>query len=117
MKALIAAIAVRATVPAASASAASKVNLSGRWQCVARCGGPPGAFAFITQNGSNLRILNTAGVPSKAWIDHPGHIWVDRTQEGALYSPNGLTLQFDRGAIWRRISEMPGQRPVLRGRG
>jgi hypothetical protein len=57
------------------------------------------AFAYITQNGWDLNLLNEVGMPSRAWIDYPGHIWVQRTNEGAIYSPNGFTLQFDRGTI------------------
>ena len=61
--------------------------------------------AYIPQNGWNLNLLNEAGVPSRAWIDWPGHIWAENWSEGAVYSPDGLTIQFDSGTIWRR--ELP----------
>jgi hypothetical protein len=114
MKAVLAAIALSATMLISSASAQS-VNLSGRWQCMALCNGPPGGFAFITQNGWDLNVLNDVGVPSRAWIDYPGHIWIERADEGAIYSPDGFTLQFDRGTIWQRAPEMPS--PPLGSRG
>jgi hypothetical protein len=88
---------------ATSASAEGPyMNLTGQWQCVALCLGPPGSLAFITQNGWDMNIVNDAGVPSRAWIDYPGHIWVERANDGAVYSPDGLRLQFDRGAVWQR---------------
>jgi hypothetical protein len=33
----------------ASGASAQGVNLSGPWQCVALCLGPPGGIAYITQ--------------------------------------------------------------------
>ena len=114
MKVVLTAIGLSAALVASGASAQG-VNLSGRWQCVERCLGAPGSFAFITQNGWDLNILNDVGEPSRAWIDYPGHIWVERASEGAIFSPDGFTLQFDRGTIWQRAPEMPP--PPLRSRG
>lgn len=95
---------VMAALVAGEASAQG-VNLIGRWRCVELCLGPPGSFAFITQNGWELNIVNDAGQPSRAWVDYPGRIWVENAQQGAIYSPDGTTLQFDRGSIWRRAPE------------
>jgi hypothetical protein len=114
MKAVLGAIALSVTMLASGASA-QNANLNGRWQCMALCAGPPGGFAFITQNGWDLNVLNDAGVPSRAWIDYPGHMWVERANQGALFSPDGFTLQFDRGTIWQRAPEMPP--PFLQRRG
>ncbi len=100
MKVVLTAIALSAALVVSDASAQG-INLSGRWQCVAQCFGPPGGLAYITQNGWDLNIANTAGVASRAWIDYPGHIWL-RSNEGAIYSPDGLTLQFDNGTVWQR---------------
>ena len=108
--AILTAIALSAALVSSQASAQG-VNLSGRWQCVTLCLGPPGSIAYITQNGWDLNVLNDAGEPSRAWIDYPGHIWVDRADQGAIYSPDGFTLQFDRGTVWQRAPELPSSPP------
>jgi hypothetical protein len=54
-------------------------------------------------------------MPSRAWIDYPGHIWIESANQGALFSPDGFTLQFDRGTIWQRAPEMAP--PILQRRG
>ena len=87
---------------ATSDGSAQVINLNGWWQCVAQCFGPPGGVAYITQNGWDLNIANAAGVASRAWIDYPGHIWVHWSKQGAIYSPDGFTLQFDNGTVWQR---------------
>jgi len=104
------AIAILSVLAATDASAQSlSINLSGRWQCVAQCiAAPPGSFAYITQNGWELNMVNGAGLASRAWVDYPGRIWINAANEGAIYSPDGNTIQFDRGTIW--------QRAPLRGR-
>jgi hypothetical protein len=110
MKILGTAIALAAALVTTGASAQG-VNLSGRWQCVTLCTGVPGSFAYITQNGWDLNLVNDSGVPSRAWIDWPGHIWVNRFQEGAIYSPDGFALQFDHGTVWQRAPELPPPPP------
>lgn len=95
-----------------SNASAQGVNLTGRWQCLAQCLGAPGSFAFITQNGWELNVVNDAGVPSRAWVDYPGRIWIDRANMGAIYAPDGLTLQFDGGTIWQRVPEVLVLPPV-----
>jgi hypothetical protein len=96
---------VLSTVLTATDASAQGVNLTGRYQCMALCRGG-GVFAFVTQNGWNLNIVNEAGLPSRAWIDYPGHIWVQREDQGAIYSPDGITIQFERGTIWQRAPEL-----------
>jgi hypothetical protein len=54
-----------------------------------------------------VNVLNEAGVPSRAWVDWPGHIWVQSFQEGAIYSPDDLVIQFDRGTIRQRDLGLP----------
>jgi len=110
MKALFTAIVLSATLAASGASAQGS-NLSGRWQCMAQCLGPPGGFAFITQNGWDLNIVNDAGMASRAWEDYPGHIWIEAMNVGALYSPDGFTLQFTNGTIWQRAPILPPPPP------
>ena|ERR1700733_12009232 len=97
-------------------ASAQGVNLSGQWQCIATCLGPTGSFAYITQNGWELNVLNEAGQPTRGWIDYPGHVWLQSPGLGGLYSPDGVALQFDNGTIWRRAPELPPP-PALRSRG
>ena len=114
MKLVFTAIALSATMLASSASARG-INLSGQWQCVASCLAPPGSFAYITQNGWDLNVVNEAGMASRAWVDYPGHIWIDRANQGAIYFPDGFTLQFDSGTVWQRAPVLPP--PPLPSRG
>src|SRR5579871_1016433 len=66
------AIAVLAALFATGASAQVQgVDLNGRYQCVVLCLGGPGGFAFITQNGWQLNVVNEAGQASRAWVDYP----------------------------------------------
>jgi hypothetical protein len=78
------------------------LGLSGQFQCIAGCaGGSPGP-AFVTQNGWDLNLVNEIGQPSRAWVDWPGHIWVQSWNEGAVYSADGMTIQFDNGTVWAK---------------
>ena len=113
--------AVVALIAMASTEASSQVlNLSGPYRCVQGCvEGLIGQPAFITQNGWDMRLVSEAGMPSRAWIDRPGHIWVDFWHEGAVYSVDGLTIQFDHGTIWQRdlavlipVAPVPSAVPV-----
>jgi hypothetical protein len=84
-----------------TAASAQEVNLTGPYQCVTNCAGP--GPATVTQNGWDLNLVNEMGAPSRAWVDWPGHIWVQNWNEGAIYSPDGMTIQFDRGTVWHRM--------------
>jgi hypothetical protein len=75
-------------------------GLSGQFQCVAGCAGA--GPAFVTQNGWDLNLVNEIGQPSRAWVDYPGHIWVQSWSEGAVYSADGMTIQFDNGTVWAK---------------
>jgi len=82
------------------------LNLSGEFQCVEGCaGGQPGP-AFVTQNRWDLNLVNEVGQPTRAWVDWPGHIWAQGWNEGAVYSADGMTIQFDNGTVWRRNVEL-----------
>jgi hypothetical protein len=108
-------IAILAALMATNASAQVQgVDLNGRYQCVLMCLGAPGGLAFITQNGWELNIMNDVGEPSRAWVNYPGRIWVDRANQGAIYSPDGMTIQFDLGTIWQRALEVPPPPPRRR---
>src|ERR1700688_2281033 len=99
----------------ATGAAAPGVNLNRQFRCVAVCApGLQGQPAFVTQNGGNLNLLNEAGEPSRAWIDWNGHIWADDWHEGALFTADGMTIQFDRGSIWQRdLGEPPPAPPPV----
>ena len=102
---------------ATSADAQPLVNLTGAYRCVQGCRTVnPENLAYITQNGWSLNLLNEAGEASPAWVDWPGHVWVQNANEGAIYSPDGLTVHFDTGTIWLRVIEPPPP-PTLRSRG
>jgi hypothetical protein len=107
-----------AAVFAATEASAQTVNLTGAYRCVEACrAGPVGSPAFVTQNGPDLNLLNEAGQPSRAWPDSfapATRIWADAWDVGAVYSPDGMTIQFDNGTIWRRDLGPPP--PPLRTR-
>jgi hypothetical protein len=117
MRFLVTALAIGSAFAATDASAQG-VNLTGPYRCVALCrDGLVGQPAFITQNGWNLNLLNEAGEPSRAWVDWIGHIWAEGWNQGAVVSPDGMVIQFDRGTIWQReIAAPPPARPVLQRR-
>jgi hypothetical protein len=77
-------------------------GLSGQFRCIAGCAGGLAGPAFVTQNGWDLNVVNEIGQPSRAWIDYPGHIWVRSWNEGAVYSTDGMTIQFDNGTVWAK---------------
>ena len=85
---------------AATPASAQYVNLSGQYRCVQGCLSP--GPAYVTQNGWELNLVNEVGAPSRAWIDYPGHLWAQYWDEGAVFSPDGMTIQFDRGSVWMR---------------
>ena len=77
-------------------------GLSGQFRCIAGCAGGLAGPAFVTQNGWDLNLVNEIGQPSRAWVDYPGHIWVQSWNEGAVYSADGMTIQFDNGTVWAK---------------
>ena len=110
MKRLSLAIGMVAAFAATGASAQS-INLTGVYTCVDMCRG--GLPAHITQNGGALNLLTEAGVPARAWPDWfapASRIWIDAFNEGAVYSPDGVVIQFDNGTIWRRGLPLPPPR-------
>jgi hypothetical protein len=84
-------------------ASAQWINLSGPYRCVQNCQVPVNGQAFVTQNGWDLNLVNEIGQPAHAWVDYPGHIWIDWWHEGAMFSPDGGTIQFDSGSVWQRI--------------
>ena len=116
MKASLMAFVGAAAVLAVSVTGASAqvLNLTGQFQCVRLCLTTQPAFAYLTQADWELNLVNEAGVPSRGWIVYPGHIWVASWNEGALYSPDGMTIQFDNGAVWQRVIDVPVVGPAIR---
>ena len=105
MRTTFSALAVLALL-APGAAFAQTVNLTGPYRCVEDCrDGLIGNSAFITQNGTDLDLVNEAGQPARAWPDvtaPASRIWIDAWNEGAVYSPDGFTVQFDNGSVWQR---------------
>jgi hypothetical protein len=99
LRSFAAAAAIAASTTGASAQV---LNLSGQFQCVQGCIAAPLAPAFITQADWQLNLVNEAGFPSR-----PGHFWAEAWNEGAIYSPDGMTIQFDRGTVWERVVTLP----------
>jgi len=97
-------VALAALIAVTSTEVSAQVlNLTGQFRCVQGCrDGLVGQLAFITQAGWNLNLVNEAGEPSRGWVDRPGHIWAPNWNEGAIYSADGMIIQFDRGTVWQR---------------
>ena len=99
-----------------TAASAQSVDLTGTWKCIQRCRGD--ALAYVTQNGPQLNLVTEAGVPSRAWPDWyfpASRIWIDAYNISAVYSPDGMLIQFDNGTVWQRY--IPPPPPPLRSRG
>jgi hypothetical protein len=98
-------------------ASAQTVNLTGKYRCVQGCRfGLVGNPAYVTQNRWDLNVVNEAGEPSRAWMDwfSPNRIWIENWNQGAVFSPNGMIIQFDRGTIWQRDLGMPAPPPRRR---
>ena len=89
-----------------NATAQPAVSLTGAYRCVQGCApGFEGYQAFVTQNGWSINIVTEAGVPLQAWFDWfspTTRIWMEALHQGAVYSADGATIQFDRGTVWQR---------------
>ena len=80
-------------------------NLSGLYRCVRGCAGPQ--VGRIVALGRQLVLAGPNGQSIRAWIDWPGHIWVPTLNEGAVYSPDGFTIQCERGSVWVLVDPQP----------
>jgi hypothetical protein len=85
-------------------------TLSGVYRCVHKCAGA--GPAHIMREGWGLDLTNEVGDYSRGYIDWSGHIWIQAWNEGAVYSPDGFTIQFDRGSVWVLVdpTPVPGRR-------
>jgi hypothetical protein len=103
----------------AGGASAQSINLTGTYRCIQDCrDGNLGAPAFVTQNGDQLNLVTETGDPYRAWPDVTApnsRIWIEARNEGAVYSPDGLRIQFDDGRVWQRDFGPPPPPPgVLR---
>jgi hypothetical protein len=91
---------------AATGAAAETVNLTGTYRCIQMCrNGLPGTPAFVTQNRDAVNLTTETGESYRAWPDWnapDSRIWIDARNEGAVYSPDGMRIQFDDGRVWQR---------------
>jgi hypothetical protein len=91
---------------AATAASAETVNLTGTYRCIQLCrNGMLGTPTFVTQNGSAVNLTTETGQSYQAWPDWnapASRIWIDARGEGAVYSPDGMRIQFDDGRVWQR---------------
>ena len=57
-------------------------------------------------------LRNCGERPGNASVFAPAsRIWVDALNQGAVYSPDGMIIQFDNGTIWQRdLGEPPPPR-------
>jgi len=121
MKRLMLAGAIAGAVLAGGATAASAqplINLTGTYVCVQMCrGGNVGAPAYITQNGDSMNLVTETGDSFHAWPDWSApdsRIWIDARDESAVYSPDGMRIQFDDGRVWQRDMGPPPPPVVVR---
>jgi hypothetical protein len=110
---------VAAVAAFASGSAlAQSINLTGTYRCIQDCrDGYLGAPAFVTQNGDQVNLVAETGESYRAWPDvtaPDSRIWIDARDESAVYSPDGMRIQFDDGRVWQRDIGPPPPPPGLR---
>jgi hypothetical protein len=90
----------------ATAAAAQPINLTGTYRCIQMCReGNFGFPAYITQNGDTFNLVTETGESYRAWPDWSApdkRIWIDVRNESAVYSPDGIRIQFDDGRVWQR---------------
>lgn len=106
---------VAAATLAASGASAQSVNLTGTYQCIQMCRGD--MLAYVTQNGASLNLLTEAGVATRAWPDWyapMSRLWIDLYNISAVYTRDGMAIQFDNGTIWQRYVPPPPPPPVRR---
>ena len=97
---------IGAVAASASGASAQSVNLTGTYRCIQNChDGYLGAPAFVTQNWNQLNLVTETGESFRAWPDvtaPASRIWIDARNESAVYSPDGMRIQFDDGRVWQR---------------
>jgi hypothetical protein len=95
----------------ATAASAETVNLTGTYRCIEMCrDGMIGAPTFVTQNGNSVNLTTETGATYRAWPDWnapASRLWIDAKDESAVYSPDGMRIQFDDGRVWQRALPPP----------
>jgi len=118
MRSLPLVIGIGAIVAFTSGASAQSINLTGTYRCVQDCrDGYVGAPAFVTQNGDNVNLVTETGESYRAWPDFTApnsRIWIDARDESAVYSPDGMRIQFDDGRVWERDLGHPPPRTAWR---
>jgi hypothetical protein len=71
---------------AATAASAETVNLTGTYR---------DAVNLTTETGESYRAWPDWNAPYS-------RIWIEARGEGAVYSPDGMRIQFDDGRVWQR---------------
>ncbi len=103
---------------AATSASATGINLTGTYRCIQACrDGMFGAPTFVTQNGDAVNLTTETGESYRAWPDWSApdsRLWIDARDEGAVYSPDGIRIQFDDGRVWQRDFGPPPPPMVLR---
>lgn len=111
MKALSLVVGAAVAALATTGASAQSANLTGTYRCIQMCrDGMIGAPAYITQNGSNFNLVTETGESYRAWPDWSApesRIWIDARDESAVYSPDGIRIQFDDGRVWQRVIAAP----------
>jgi hypothetical protein len=105
---LLSVVGILAAAATHGASAQPAVSLTGTYRCVQNCDPQlTGRSTYVTQNGWDINIANDAGVSVRGWIDwfSPTRIWMESLNQGAVYSADGTTIQFDRGTVFARYTE------------
>ena len=119
MKALSLVVGAAVAALATTGASAQSANLTGTYRCIQMCrDGMIGAPAYITQNGSNFNLVTETGESYRAWPDWSApdsRIWIDARDESAVYSPDGIRIQFDDGRVWQRDMGPPPGVTVYRG--
>ena len=113
MKGLSLVIGAAVAALATTGASAQSANLTGTYTCIQMCrGGNIGFPASITQNGESMNLVTETGESLRAWPDWSApdsRIWIDARNESAVYSPDGIRIQFDDGRVWQReLAPPPG---------
>jgi hypothetical protein len=99
-------IALAALLVLSATDASAQVgDITGRYICVRGCRGDKPAFIAQAENYFDYNLVNEAGQTARAWVDFPGHLWIQRWNEGAIFALDAVTILFDNGTVWKRSTQ------------